>query len=97
MPVEPVGRRRCRAGRGGTAGNDGLQVRQEPEAGIANHSIGQPPVEERGTAKYFAPVERRTLANSAGGILPRLLLYGHTTSKSRPMCGKTTAKSSRPV
>jgi hypothetical protein len=93
MWVEPVGRRRYRAGRGRTAG----RFAKSPKAGIANHGIGQPPVEESGTAKYFAPVERRTRENSDGGILPGVLLYGHTTSKSRPTCGKTAAKSSRPV
>jgi len=93
MPVEPVGRRRLQ----GRSWRDRRQIRQESEAGITNHSIGQPPVEESGTAKYFASVERRTPENSAGGKLPDVLLYGHTTSKSRPTCGKTAAKSSRPV
>jgi hypothetical protein len=67
------------------------------EAGITNHGIRQPPVEKRRAAENFAPIERRTIANSADGILPGVLLYGHTTSKSRPVCGKTAAKSSHTV
>jgi hypothetical protein len=59
--------------------------------------VGQPAVEESRTAEYFAPIERRTLERSAGEIWSSLLLYGHTTSKSRPVCGKTAAKSSLPV
>jgi len=60
-------------------------------ARITNHSLGHPP-------ENFAPIERKTIEHSDGEILANpLLLYGHTASESRPVYGKTAAKSSRTV